>query len=291
MQNVRAEYLHNKTLCDQGVRQLPGYPTESSFQQFVADPCERARIIAEALGNVQGYSQGYSKIGAEGSDTSLPGAPAMMVPGGLYEGLGERPPFAGDLPSFKATPTSPDQIALPTQEQALNRYGVSDPRLFQAFGVTPSTPLQRFLRGYAHLDPRSAEEQMVQRLWLQHHANQLIPPREHMVTPEEDKDAGQFGTTKGGFSQDFLDSYSPPSPNSNVMAPPFLGPYTPNAYGPGLNSDATGRPFIWMPQVPGPKFFDPFLDVKPNAYGPGIGSDQYGRPVRPACAPGWAGPC
>ena len=71
----------------------------------------------------------------------------------------------------------------------------------------------------------------------------------------------------------------------------YLGPVTPNAYGPGTNSDATGRPFIWQPQGPGPKTFDPFLNVKPNAYGPGVGMDQYGRPVQPACPPGWAGPC
>jgi hypothetical protein len=76
-----------------------------------------------------------------------------------------------------------------------------------------------------------------------------------------------------------------------AVGPVFLGPYKPNAYGPGINSDATGRPFIWEPQGSGPKFFDPFLKVKPDVYGPGIGMDQYGRPVRPACPPGWAGPC
>jgi hypothetical protein len=71
----------------------------------------------------------------------------------------------------------------------------------------------------------------------------------------------------------------------------LLSPYKPNAYGPGINSDATGRPFSWQPQGSGPQSFDPFLKVKPNAYGPGIGMDQYSRPVRPACPPGWAGPC
>jgi hypothetical protein len=71
----------------------------------------------------------------------------------------------------------------------------------------------------------------------------------------------------------------------------FNGSYTPNAYGPGMNADATGRPFIWQPMTPGPKSFDPFLQVQPNAYGPGVGMDQYGRPVRPSCPPGWAGPC
>lgn len=71
----------------------------------------------------------------------------------------------------------------------------------------------------------------------------------------------------------------------------FLGPYTPNAYGPGMNMDATGRPFIWQPQWGGTGFPDPTLQVRPDAYGPGVGMDQYGRPVRPACPPGWAGPC
>lgn len=64
----------------------------------------------------------------------------------------------------------------------------------------------------------------------------------------------------------------------------FLGPYRSNAYGPGLNSDATGRPFIWQPE-PGQGPPDPFATVRPNAYGPGIGMDQFGRPVQPACPP------
>jgi hypothetical protein len=65
----------------------------------------------------------------------------------------------------------------------------------------------------------------------------------------------------------------------------FLGPYTPNAYGPGVNSDATGRPFVWQPS-PGFGPADPFSNVTPNVYGPGIGMDQFGRPVTPACPPG-----
>ncbi len=83
----------------------------------------------------------------------------------------------------------------------------------------------------------------------------------------------------------------PGQDQAGLLGRGFLGPYTPNAYGPGMNADATGRPFVWQPMTPGPQSFDPFLQVKPNAYGPGIGMDQYGRPVRPACPPGWAGPC
>src|SRR5258708_39900050 len=54
-----------------------------------------------------------------------------------------------------------------------------------------------------------------------------------------------------------------------------------NVYGPGINSDATGRPFRWEP-LPGNGPVDPLSRVRPNAYGPGIGMDQYGRPVQPA---------
>jgi hypothetical protein len=73
-----------------------------------------------------------------------------------------------------------------------------------------------------------------------------------------------------------------PTPGGRAL----LGPITPNAYGPGLNSDATGRSFMWTPQFGGSGDPDPTLRVQPNAYGPGIGMDQYGRPVRPACPPG-----
>ena len=62
----------------------------------------------------------------------------------------------------------------------------------------------------------------------------------------------------------------------------FLEPYQSNAYGPGINSDATGRPFSWQP-LPGNGPADPLSDVRPDAYEPGIGMDQYGRPVQPAC--------
>jgi hypothetical protein len=81
------------------------------------------------------------------------------------------------------------------------------------------------------------------------------------------------------------------SGQAGLLGRGFLGPYTPNAYGPGMNADATGRPFIWQPQRGGTGFPDPTLQVKPDAYGQGVGMDQYGRPVRPACPPGWAGPC
>lgn len=58
----------------------------------------------------------------------------------------------------------------------------------------------------------------------------------------------------------------------------LLPPYKKDAYGPGLWSDGTGRPFQWQTND-GQTV--PFGDVKPDAYGPGIGADQYGRPVTP----------
>jgi hypothetical protein len=52
----------------------------------------------------------------------------------------------------------------------------------------------------------------------------------------------------------------------------FLGPTRPNAYGPGMNADATGRPFIWKPDFGGPALGP----IQPNAYGPGVGMDATG---------------
>jgi len=69
------------------------------------------------------------------------------------------------------------------------------------------------------------------------------------------------------------------SPVSVLAQQPNAGGYQPNVYGPGINSDATGRPFRWQPS-PGTGPADPLSNVRPNAYGPGIAMDQYGRPVR-----------
>jgi hypothetical protein len=73
----------------------------------------------------------------------------------------------------------------------------------------------------------------------------------------------------------------------NAIAQPYLQPYQPNTYGPGINSDATGRPFVWQTQ-PGYGPADPLAGVRPDAYGPGVGMDQYGRPVY-AAPPGGRG--
>ncbi len=69
--------------------------------------------------------------------------------------------------------------------------------------------------------------------------------------------------------------------------PPLLQPFQQNAYGPGVNSDATGRPFSWAPQgsssLSQP---DPTLQPNINAYGLGRSADQYGRPIQPRTDPG-----
>jgi len=55
-----------------------------------------------------------------------------------------------------------------------------------------------------------------------------------------------------------------------------LGPVQADAYGPGVNADAAGRPFVYA--TPGQPL-DPLLDVRPHALGPDAGLDQYGRPA------------
>ncbi len=61
----------------------------------------------------------------------------------------------------------------------------------------------------------------------------------------------------------------------------YLKPYNYDAYGPGVHSDSTGRPFIYEPyDHRGGSYPDPTLRIYPDHYGPGIDSDQYGRPLR-----------
>jgi len=47
-----------------------------------------------------------------------------------------------------------------------------------------------------------------------------------------------------------------------------------NAYGPGINADAEGRPYVFMTPVGTPTGM-----VYLNVYGPGIGADSIGWPV------------
>ena len=69
-------------------------------------------------------------------------------------------------------------------------------------------------------------------------------------------------------------------PGTAATGAGLLGPSQPNIYGPGINSDATGRPFTWQ-TLPGYGPADPLSPVSPDRYGPGIGADKYGRPVQP----------
>ena len=55
----------------------------------------------------------------------------------------------------------------------------------------------------------------------------------------------------------------------------LLGPAEVDAYGPGLHSDGTGRPFTYRTRD-GRQVFGP---VTPSGYGFGVHIDQYGRPV------------
>lgn len=64
----------------------------------------------------------------------------------------------------------------------------------------------------------------------------------------------------------------------------YLPPRDPNAYAPGTDSDAAGRPFVWVPDDGSER--DPFSEVHPDAFGPQIGEDQYGRVVRPHAVDG-----
>jgi hypothetical protein len=68
--------------------------------------------------------------------------------------------------------------------------------------------------------------------------------------------------------------------------PPLYEPIQQNAYGPGVNSDATGRPFYWAPQGQDSSRPDPTLQPQINQYGYGKSADQYGRPIEPKIGQG-----
>lgn len=56
-------------------------------------------------------------------------------------------------------------------------------------------------------------------------------------------------------------------------------PYNRDTYGPGINSDATGRPFHW--ETNDGQAVAPGTRVDPDGYGYGVGRDEYGRAVKP----------
>lgn len=63
----------------------------------------------------------------------------------------------------------------------------------------------------------------------------------------------------------------------------FMRPYGQDKYSPGVNSDATGKPFTW--QTNDGQAVPPGGYVQPNGYGLGVGKDQFGRPVKPKTWP------
>lgn len=87
----------------------------------------------------------------------------------------------------------------------------------------------------------------------------------------------------------FLGSFQLMAQDKGVWSKPswdrsdtILSPSKQDAYGPGINSDVTGRPYTWETRdgqtVPADQ-------VKPDAYGHGVGQDQFGRPVKPKSWP------
>ena len=63
----------------------------------------------------------------------------------------------------------------------------------------------------------------------------------------------------------------------------YFGPIKPNAYGPAINADATGRAFQWQPRDWPSSIPDTNLKVTPNVWGQGVQADQWGRIVKPVC--------
>lgn len=59
----------------------------------------------------------------------------------------------------------------------------------------------------------------------------------------------------------------------------LLPPYQHDAYGPGIHSDGSGRPFTY--QARDGKTLSPIFqgDVKRDGYGPGVHTDRFGRLV------------
>jgi hypothetical protein len=66
--------------------------------------------------------------------------------------------------------------------------------------------------------------------------------------------------------------------NSLKRQESLLPPYQQDTYGPGINSDATGKPSTW--QTNDGQTVQPGTKVKPDVYGPGVGQDEYGRSVK-----------
>jgi len=97
-----------------------------------------------------------------------------------------------------------------------------------------------------------------------------------MTVPSCFKDfsEGRYTNSRNAFSSGSVESDA--KIDLGVTDNGLLGSGKKDAYGPGIHSDATGRPFFWETDT-GQKYNGP---VKENAYGLGVGMDQFGRPVR-----------
>jgi hypothetical protein len=145
---------------------------------------------------------------------------------------------------------------------------VTDPRvrvvaLVDALGDGTSPEAQAILSrdvialGYPDTPANRAAFYLLVRAWADEYRQQLT---------------GEAAAALGAPS-----SFSVVTPSSGLLGSELLGPMRANAYGPGINSDATGRPFTWQPTYgAGPAL----CPITPNAYGPGIRMDGTGRPVR-----------
>ncbi len=92
------------------------------------------------------------------------------------------------------------------------------------------------------------------------------------LSKQSDPESSQFEESKKEIEAE-VDSNSF---DLGVQHKGLLGPGKANKFGPGIHSDATGKPFVWKTKK-GEIYRSP---VKENAYGLGVGMDEYGRPVR-----------
>jgi hypothetical protein len=115
-----------------------------------------------------------------------------------------------------------------------------------------STPLQRQLRSQQH-------QVIPQDNTSQDRNDQL------RQQTEQKKRQKQYQQQGFGHSWD----------NKNI----YMQTYKHNAYGPGVHSDTTGKPFEWKTHDGQTSHSN---KVKPDGYGLGVGMDEYGRPVKPS---------
>lgn len=69
--------------------------------------------------------------------------------------------------------------------------------------------------------------------------------------------------------------------DSDASEPAYTRGVKPNAYGPGIGMDETGKAVTLQPANPNQNgYYGDSRVQSPNAYGPGMHMDQYGRPVQ-----------